>query len=51
MTVIFFPFEIFQRLNSPVAAFYAHDIVPTVISNDRIPKTRKTRSFVDFNEK
>jgi hypothetical protein len=51
MTVISYPLEIFRRLNSPVAAFYAHDIVHTVISNDTSPKTRKTRSFVDFNEK
>jgi hypothetical protein len=50
MTVISYPFEIFQRLNSLVAAFYAHDIVHTVISNDTSPKTPKTRSFVDFNE-
>jgi hypothetical protein len=50
MTVIFFPFEIFQRLNSLVTAFDVHAIVHTVISNDTIPKTPKTRSFVDFNE-
>jgi hypothetical protein len=50
MTVIFFPFKIFRRLNSLVTAFYAHDIVHAVISNDTSPKTPKTRSFVDFNE-
>jgi hypothetical protein len=50
MTVIFFPFEIFPRLNRLVTAFYVHVIVHTVISNDTSPKTRKTRSFVDFNE-
>jgi hypothetical protein len=50
MTVIFFPFEIFRRLNSLVTEFYTHEIVPTVISFDTSLKTRKTRSFVDFNE-
>jgi hypothetical protein len=48
MTVIFFPSEIFRHLNSLVTAFYAHDILPTVISNDRIPKTRKTRSLAEL---
>jgi hypothetical protein len=43
MTVIAYSLEIFRRLNSLVTAVYAQDIVPTVISNDRIPKTRKTR--------
>jgi hypothetical protein len=50
MTVISYPFEIFQRLDSLDTAFYAHDIVHTVISNATSPKTRKTRTFVDFNE-
>jgi hypothetical protein len=50
MTVISYPFEIVRRLNSRVTAFYTHHIMHTEISNDTSPKTRKTRSFVDFNE-
>jgi hypothetical protein len=50
MTVISYPFEIFQRLDSLVAAFCAHVIVHAVLSNDTSPKTRKTLSFVEFNE-
>jgi hypothetical protein len=48
MTVISYPLEIFRRLNSLVTAVYAQDIVRTVISNDRIPKTRKTRSLAEL---
>jgi hypothetical protein len=51
MTVSSFPFEIFRCLNVQITALYAPNTVHAVKSNDTSLKTRKTRSFVDFNEK
>jgi hypothetical protein len=51
VTVISFPIEIFRRLNAQITAFYVENIVHAVLSFETSPTTRKTRSFVDFNEK
>jgi hypothetical protein len=51
MTVISFPIEIFRRLNAHITAFYVENIVHAVLSFETSAATRKTRSFVDFNEK
>jgi hypothetical protein len=43
--------ELFRRLNAQVTAFYVLNIVHAVLSFEPSPTPRKTRSFVDFNEK
>jgi hypothetical protein len=50
MTVIFFPIEIFRRLNTQITAFDARNIVHDVLSLETSPTTRKTPQFVDFDE-
>jgi hypothetical protein len=51
MTVISFPIVIFRHLNPQITAFYAQNIVHAVWSFETSPTTRKTQSFVDFDEK
>jgi hypothetical protein len=51
MTVISLPIEICRRLNDQITAFYAQNIVHAVLNFAIGTTTRKTRSFVDFDEK
>jgi hypothetical protein len=50
-TVISFLIQIFRRLSDKISAFYAQNIVHAVLSVETSPKNRKTRSFVDFEQK
>jgi hypothetical protein len=45
-----FPIEIFGRLNAQITALHGQNIEHAVLSFATSPTTRKTRSFVDFNE-
>jgi hypothetical protein len=47
MTGISFPFEILPRLNAQDTAFYAHNIVQTVLSVETSPTTRNKADFDD----
>jgi hypothetical protein len=45
------PIEIFRRLNAQITAFQAPNIVRAVLCVGASSATRKTRSFVDLDEK
>jgi hypothetical protein len=51
LTVISIPIEIFRRISAHITASYGQKIVHAVLSVELSPTTRKTRSFVDLDEK
>jgi hypothetical protein len=51
LSVIAMPLELFRRINAQISEFYPQNAVHPLQSIETIPKTRETRSFVDFNEK
>jgi hypothetical protein len=46
-----FPLDIFQRLSAQITASYGQNLVHAVLSVETSATTRRTRSFVDFDEK
>jgi hypothetical protein len=50
LVIIAIPLEIFRRLNAQSTIRYAQKTVHAVLHVETSPTTRKTRSFVDFDE-
>ena len=50
LSVISFPFEIFRYLHSLFTPFYMQNVVHMISSAETSPETRKSPSFVDFND-
>ena len=47
---ISFPFVIFRRLNATFTPFYMQNVVHMISIVETSPETRKSQSFVDFDE-